>query len=151
MTRLPKNQTEAVGELGVAGGSTVLAVGPDHGYTEAIAGVVGEGGRVVVQAPPPDLETTDGVEVVEDIPDDLVVDAVIGWVGVVPLHGVRDIARHVSEDGSLWLVLPKVERGSRASVTEGELTRAMLSAGWKATRNVGLSTEAFAVLYSKRR
>ncbi len=151
MARLPRNPEEAVGALGVRSGATVLAVGPDHGYVEAIAGAVGDEGKVLVQAPPPDLEIPDGVEVVEALEADTKVDTLIGWVGVVPVHGVRELGEHVADNGVLWLVLPKVDRDSRAPVTEGDVKRAMLSGGWREERAIALTTDHFAARFRRRR
>lgn len=151
MARLPRNPSEACEHLGISEGNNVIAVGPDHGYVEALTTAVGDEGKVTVQAPPPDDELPDAAEVVETIPEDTKADHVIGWVGVVPVHAVRGLAAHVADGGALWLVLPKVERDARASVTEGEVKRAMLSGGWREERVVGLSTDAFAVRFRKRR
>lgn len=150
MARLPRDPAEAVDALGIRSGTSVLAVGPDHGYVEALAGAVGDG-KLNVQAPPPDLELPAGVEVVEAPAADAKYDTLVGWVGVVPVHGVRELGAHVSDNGVLWLVLPKVERDERASVTEGDVKRAMLSAGWKEERVVPLSTDAFAARFRRRR
>lgn len=151
MARLPRNPSEAVDALGIRSGSTVLAVGPDHGYVEAIAEAVGDDGKTIVQAPPPDLELPSGVEVIDTLADDTKVDALIGWVGVVPVHGVRDLGVHVADNGVLWLVLPKADRDERASVTEGDVKRAMLSAGWREERVIPLATDAFAARFRRRR
>lgn len=151
MARLPRNPREAVGALGVREGSTVLAVAPDHGYTEALAEAIGGEGRLIVQAPPPDLEAPKAVEIVETPSDDTKADTVIGWVGVVHVHSVRELGTHVADNGSLWVVLPKVERDARAPVTEGDVKRAMLSAGWREERVVPLSKDAFAVRFRRRR
>jgi hypothetical protein len=151
MARLPRNPAEAVESLGIRSGSTVLAVGPDHGYVEAIVEAVGDGGKVLVQAPPPDLDLPAGVEVIEQPPPDTKFDTLVGWVGVVPAHGVRELGEHVGDNGVLWLVLPKVDREERAPVTEGGIKRAMLSAGWKEERVVPLATDAFAARFRRRR
>lgn len=151
MAKLPRNPTEAIEALGVREGSTVLAVGPDHGFVEALAEAVGAEGKVVVQAPPPDLEVPDGVEVLEAPPADTKFDTLIGWVGVVPAHGVRELGEHVAEGGVLWLVLPKVDREERAPVTEGDVKRAMVSGGWREERVIPLSTDAFAARFRRRR
>jgi hypothetical protein len=151
MARLPRNPSEAVEHLGVQQGSSVIAVGPDHGFADAFAKTVGEGGTVTIQSPPPDDEVPKSVDVVEAVADDAKADHVIGWIGVVPVHGARDLGKHVADGGSFWLVLPKVEREERANVTEGEVKRAMLSGGWREVRVVGLSTDAFAVCFRKRR
>ncbi len=151
MARLPRDPAEAVDALGIRSGTSVLAVGPDHGYVEALAEAVGDDGKVNVQAPPPDLELPEGVEVVEAPAADAKYDTLVGWVGVVPVHGVRELGAHVVDKGVLWLVLPKVDRDERASVTEGDVKRAMLSAGWKEERVVPLSTDAFAARFRRRR
>lgn len=151
MARLPKNPSEACELLGISKGSTVIAVGPDHGYMEAFTEAVGSDGKVVVEAPPPDEDPPKGVEIVESVGDEAKADHVLAWIGIVPVHAARKLAANVAEDGSLWLVLPKVERDARASVTEGEVKRAMLSGGWREERVVGLSTDAFAVRFRKRR
>jgi hypothetical protein len=147
----PKNPEEAVRALGVQDGTTVLAVGPDNGYVEALVEVVGDGGKVIVQAPPPELDAPKSVQVLEELTDETKADTVIGWVGVVPVHGARDLGAHVGEGGALWLVLPKVDRDERAPVTEGDVKRAMLSAGWKEERVAPLSNDAFAVRFRRRR
>ncbi len=151
MARLPRNPSEAVDALGIRSGSSVLAVGPDHGYVEAIAEAVGNDGKVFVQAPPPDLELPKGVDVIDTPPADTKFDALIGWVGVVPVHGVRELADHVGDKGVLWLVLPKVDREERAPVTEGDIKRAMLSGGWREERVIPLATDAFAARFRRRR
>jgi hypothetical protein len=151
MARLPRDPSEAVESLGIRPGSTVLAVGPDHGYVEAMAEAVGGDGKLIVQAPPPDLELPAGVEVVDAPAADAKVDTLIGWVGVVPVHGVRELGEHVSDRGVLWLVLPKVDREERAPVTEGDVKRAMLSAGWREERVVPLATNAIAARFRRRR
>lgn len=151
MARLPRDPEEAVDALGIRAGSTVLAVGPDHGYVEALAGAVGEDGTVLVQAPPPDLEVPEGVRVVEDVEADTKVDTLVGWVGVVPAHGVRELGRHVVDGGVVWLVLPKTDREERAPVTEGDVKKAMLSGGWREERVVVLSTDAFGARFRRRR
>jgi hypothetical protein len=150
MARLPKDPSEAVEALGVRAGAKVLAVGPDHGYVEALQEAVGNDGKVIVQAPPPELDIPDGVEVVEEPPTEKV-DTLIGWVGVVPAHGVRELGEHVADNGVLWLVLPKVDRDARAPVTEGDVKRAMLSGGWREERVILLSTDWFAARFRRRR
>ena len=151
MARLPRSPEEAVDALGIRSGTSVLAVGPDHGYVEALAGAVGDDGKLNVQAPPPDLELPAGVEVVDTPGADAKYDTLVGWVGVVPVHGVRELVAHVVDSGVLWLVLPKVDRDERAPVTEGDVKKAMLSAGWKEERVVPLSTDAFAARFRRRR
>jgi hypothetical protein len=151
MARLPRDPSEAVEALGIAPAATVIAVGPDHGFSEALTQAVGKDGNVIVQSPPPDEDAPSGVDVVESIPDDAKADHVMGWIGVVPVHAARKLGGHVSDNGSLWLVLPKVERDARASVTEGEVKRAMLAGGWKEERVVVISTGAFAVRFRRRR
>lgn len=151
MARLPRNASEALEMLGVGEGQTVIAVGPDHGYMEALTNTVGSDGKVVVEAPPPDEDVPEAVEIVDAVADDAKADHVIGWVGVVPVHAVRKLGSHVTDDGSLWLVLPRVERDARASVTEGEVKRAMLSAGWREDRMIAIATGAFAVRFRRRR
>lgn len=137
--------------LGIADGHTVIAVGPDHGYMEAFVQAVGNEGKVLVEAPPPDEDVPDAVEVVDSVGGDAKADHVLGWVGIVPVHTVRKLGSHVKDDGSLWLVLPRVERDARASVTEGEVKRAMLSGGWREDRMIALATDAFAVRFRRRR
>jgi hypothetical protein len=151
MARLPKDANEAVDSLGVNAGATVLAVGPDHGFVEALAEAVGAEGKLIVQAPPPDEEAPSAAEVVETVADDLTADAVLAWVSVVPVHAARELGKHVREGGALWVVLPKVDRDERASVTEGDVKRAMLSAGWREERVVPLSTDSFGVSFRRRR
>jgi hypothetical protein len=151
MAKHPRDPSEAVEALGLRAGSTVVAVGPDHGFVEAIADAVGNDGKVVVQAPPPDLEVPDGVEVVDEVPSDAKADTVIAWVGVVPVHAARQMGAHVGDDGAFWLVLPRVGRDDRAPVTEGDLKRAMLSGGWKEERVQIISNDSFAVRFRRRR
>jgi hypothetical protein len=151
MTKHPKDPTEAIEALDIGAGSTVIAVGPDHGYVEALAEAVGKDGKVIVQAPPPDLEVPSGVDVVEAVSDDARAEHVIAWVGVVPVHAARATAKHVADDGAFWLVLPRVGREDRAPVTEGDLKRAMLSGGWKEERVQLLSHDSVAVRFRKRR
>lgn len=129
----------------------MLLVGPDHGFVEAIAQAVGEEGKVLVQAPPPDLDVPSGVEVVEDVASETKVDTLIGWVGVVPVHGVRELGEHVADGGVLWLILPKVDRESRAAVTEGDVRRAMLSSGWREERAIQLTVDHFGARFRRRR
>jgi hypothetical protein len=151
MAKHPKDPVEAVEALDIASGSTVVAVGPDHGFVEALAEAVGDGGKLVVQAPPPELETPSGVDVVDEVPDDAKADTVIAWVGVVPIHAARAMGKHVGDDGAFWLVLPRVGRDDRAPVTEGDLKRAMLAGGWREERVQLLSTDSYAVRFRKRR
>jgi hypothetical protein len=146
----PKDPSEAVAALGVGAGSTVIAVGPDHGYVEALVEAVGSDGSVTIQAPPPDVDAK-GADVVDDVAADAKADVVIAWVGVAQPHEARALGKHVSDDGSLWLVLPKVGRDDRAPVTEGDVKRAMLSGGWREERVQQLSNDAFAVRFRRRR
>jgi hypothetical protein len=151
MARIPKDANEAVDSLNVKAGATVLAVGPDHGFVEALAEVVGAEGKLVVQAPPPDEEAPAAAQIVESVPDDVKADAVLAWVSVVPVHAARELGKHVGDGGALWIVLPKVDRDERASVTEGDVKRAMLSAGWREERVVPLSNDSFGVAFRRRR
>jgi hypothetical protein len=151
MARHPKDPAEAVDELGVGVGTTVVAVGPDHGFVEALVEAVGKDGKVVVQAPPPELEKSATVEIVDEVPSDAKADMVIAWTMVVPVHSARALGEHVNDDGSFWLVLPKVGRDDRAPVTEGDVKRAMLSSGWREERVQALSADAFAVRFRRRR
>jgi hypothetical protein len=151
MARLPKDAPEAVEMLGVGAGQSVIAVGPDHGYSDAFAGAVGDSGSVVVAAPPPDEERGAAVQVVDGVPDDAKADHVFGWIGIIPVHEGRKLTTHVNEGGALWLVLPKAGRDKQAGVTEGEVKRAMLSAGWREERVVPLTTDSFAVRFRRRR
>ncbi len=151
MARLPKDAAEAVDALGIAEKSTVALIGPDHGFIGAVAETIGTSGKLIVQSPPPD-EATDGAEIVEAVPADTKADAIVAWINVIGVHDARDLGGRIADDGSLWLVLPKAGRDSRASVTEGEIKRAMLSAGWREERGiVPLSTDAFAVRFRRRR
>jgi hypothetical protein len=151
MARHPKDPTEAIEALGVREGSTVVAVGPDHGFVEALADAVGKDGKVVVQAPPPEFEAPASVEVVDEVPADAKAETVIAWVGVVPVHAARAMGQHVSDEGAFWLVLPRVGREDRAPVTEGDVKKAMLSGGWKEERVQLLSNDSFAVRFRKRK
>ena len=151
MARLPKDAAEAVRMLGVATGQTVIAVGPDHGYAGALAEAVGEEGTVVVASPPPDEDVPKGIDIVDDVSEDAQADHVFGWIGIIPVHEGRKLASHVKDGGALWLVLPKVARERTAAVTEGDVKRAMLSAGWREERVVPLTTDSFAVRFRRRR
>lgn len=151
MANHPKDPAEAVDALGIRRGATVLVVGPDYGFTEALAEAAGEGGKVIVQAPPPELDAPKTVEVVDEIPSETKAETVIAWTTIVPVHAARSLGSHVSEDGSLWLVLRKVDRDARAPVTEGDLKRAMLAGGWREHKVQPLSTDAFAVGFRRRR
>jgi hypothetical protein len=151
MAKHPKDPAEAVATLDVGAGSSVVAVGPDHGYVEALADVVGENGTLVVHAPPPDLEAPSSVKIVDEVTDDTKADVVIAWVGVVPVHEARAMGKHVNDDGAFWLVLPRVGREDRAPVTEGDLKRAMLAGGWREERVQLLSKDSIAVRFRKRR
>jgi len=151
MARLPKDAGEAVQMLGVSSGQTVIAVGPDHGFAGAFAEAVGGDGKVIVASPPPDEDPPKDVDVVDGVPDDTKGDQVFGWMGIIPVHEGRKLASHVNEGGSLWLVLPKADRDKTAAVTEGDVKRAMLSAGWREERVVPLTTDSFAVRFRRRR
>jgi hypothetical protein len=151
MAKHPKDPAEAVEALDVAAGSSVVAVGPDHGYIEALADAVGADGKLVVHAPPPELDVPPSVQVVDEVPDDAKADTVIAWVGVVPVHAARAMGKHVNDDGSFWLVLPRVGREDRAPVTEGDLKKAMLAGGWREERVQLLSKDSYAVRFRKRR
>ena len=151
MARLPKDAPEAVEMLGVEAGQTIIAVGPDHGFAGAFAEAVGEGGKVIVASPPPDEEAPKDIDIVEAVPDDTKGDQVFGWIGIIPVHEGRKLASHVNEGGSLWLVIPKAGRDRQAAVTEGDVKRAMLSAGWREERVVALTNESFAVRFRRRR
>jgi protein-L-isoaspartate O-methyltransferase len=151
MARLPKDASEAVEMLGVTAGQAVIAVGPDHGYGAAFLATVGEGGTVTVSSPPPDEEAAEGVQIVDAIAEDATAEHVLAWISIVPVHEARKLGSHVSDGGSLWLVLPKADRDKQAAVTEGDVKRAMLSAGWREERVVPLTTGSFAVRFRRRR
>ena len=151
MARLPKDAPEAVEMLGVTTGQTVIAVGPDHGYASAFGDAVGKDGSVIVASPPPDEDTPAGAEVVDAVADDAQADHVFGWIGIISVPEGRKLTSHVKDGGALWLVLPRVERDKQAAVTEGDVKRAMLSAGWKEERVVPLTTDSFAVRFRRRR
>jgi hypothetical protein len=150
MAKHPKDPTEAVSSLDIGEGSSVLAVGPDHGFVEALVEAVGKG-ALTVQAPPPDFEAPKSVQVVEEVPDDTKADTVIAWVNLLPVHAARDMGKHVNDQGSLWLVLQRVDRDSRAPVTEGDVKKAMLSGGWREDRVQALSSDAYALRFRRRR
>lgn len=150
MAKHPKDATEAVDALGIESGSSVLAVGPDHGFVEALAEAAGDG-KLVVQAPPPDLDVPKSVEIVEEVGGDTKADTVIAWVNLIPVHAARALGEHVNDQGSLWLVLPRVDRDTRAPVTEGDVKKAMLSGGWHQDRVQTLSSDAFALRFRRRR
>ena len=151
MARLPKDAPEAVEMLGVSAGQTVIAVGPDHGFAGAFKDAVGEDGSVIVASPPPDEDAPQGIQVVDTVADDAKADHVVGWIGIVSVPAGRKLSSHVKDGGALWLVLPKAERDKQAAVTEGDVKRAMLSAGWREERVVPLTTESFAVRFRRRR
>jgi hypothetical protein len=150
MAKHPKDPAEAVDALGIESGSTVLAVGPDHGFIEALAEAVGDG-KVTVQAPPPDTDAPKTVEIVDEVPSDTKADTVIAWTTMIPVHAARALGEHVNDQGSLWLVLPRVDRDSRAPVTEGDVKKAMLSGGWREERVQALSSDAVALRFRRRR
>jgi hypothetical protein len=150
MARLPKDAGEAVDALGIAEKATVALIGPDHGFIGAVASTIGKNGKLIVQAPPPD-EETDGAEIVDAVPADTKADAIVAWINVVSLHDARELSGNVADGGSLWLVVPKADRESRAPVTEGEIKRSMLSAGWREERVVPFSKDAYAVRFRRRR
>lgn len=149
MARLPKDAAEAVDALGISEKSTVALVGPDHGYIGAALEKVGKSGKLIVSSPPPD-EVTDGAEIVDEVPSDTKADAIVAWINVIGVPGARELGSNVADGGSLWLVLPKANRDSRAAVTEGDVKRAMLSAGWRDERIVPLTTDAYAVRFRRR-
>ncbi len=149
MARFPRNAAEAVDALDLGRSATVALVGPDHGFIGAVAEAIGEG-KVIVMSPPPD-EATDGASVVDEIADDTKADALIAWINVVTIHTARELAANVADGGSLWLVVPKGDRETRAPVTEGEIKRTMLSAGWREDRVVQFSKDAAAVRFRRRR
>lgn len=152
MARLPKNPEEAVEQLGVTEDCTVICVGPEEGYAEALAELVGTSGRVVVHQPPPDLtQRKKAIEILDELPADAKGDPVLAWFPPVQLTDLRDVAEHVAPDGALWLVLQKGGRDFRATVTEGETKRAMLTLGWRETKVVQLSTDDQAVRFHRRR
>ena len=150
MARFPKNAAEAVDALGLTENATVALVGPDHGFIGAVAASIGDGGKLIVASPPPD-EPTDGAQVVDSIANDTKADALIAWINVVSVHTARELAANVADGGSLWLVVPKGDRETRAPVTEGEIKRSMLSAGWREDRVVQFSKDAAAVRFRRRR
>jgi hypothetical protein len=150
MARFPRNAAEAVDALGLAENATVALVGPDHGFIGAVASAIGDGGKLVVASPPPD-EETESAEVVDAIATDTKADAVVAWLSVVTVHNARELAGNVADGGSLWLVMPKGDRETRAPVTEGEIKRTMLSAGWREDRVVQFSKDAAAVRFRRRR
>jgi hypothetical protein len=150
MARLPRDAAEAVDALGFGKDATVVAIGPDHGYITAIGEAIGAKGKLIVQSPPPDDETG-AAQIVDEVAPDTKADEIIAWINVIGVHGARDLAANVADGGALWFVLPKADRDSRASVTEGDVKRTMLSAGWREERTVQLSTDAYAVRFRRRR
>ena len=128
MARLPKTTEDAVGELHLPEGGSVLLVGPAGGYVEATVESVGSGGTVRVQDPPPDLDAADA-EVVEAPGDGH--DAVVVWMGSVVLHELGDYASAVTDGGTLWTLVHSSSREFRAQVTEGEVKRYLLPLGWR--------------------
>jgi hypothetical protein len=154
MAKLPKNPAEAVAELGVKQSSRVLAFGPANGWVEALADAVGAGGAVVVSDPPPEAEPRDNVQVV-DKPDEGG-QTVLVWVGPVPAHTIREYPAHVSEDGVLWVVLPRPEAKKQGQAIppaheEAEVKRALLVGGWRDDRVLPLSTDAYAIRFRRRK
>ena len=91
------------------------------------------------------------VQVVDEVPSDAKADTVIAWTTVVPVHAARALGEHVSDQGSFWLVLPRVGRDDRAPVTEGDLKKAMLASGWREERVQALSSDSYAVRFRRRR
>ncbi len=136
--------------LEIEKGASVVVLGPDHGFVEALAEAVGAA-SLTVQAPPPDLEMPKGVSVVDDLADDAKADVVIAWTNMIPVHAARGLGKHVNDEGALWLVLPRVDRDARAPVTEGDVKKAMLSGGWRDDRVQALSSDAFALRFRRRR
>ena len=151
MAKVPGNPGEAVPQLGLSEGQTVLVVGPATAFTEALSESVGELGRVVVNDPPPDLnDPPANVEIVEELPGDITAQSVLVWIGPVAGHLVRDFTKRVSEGGSLWVVFPRPGREKRAPVNEADVKRALLAMGWRDNRSVILSSDSFAVRFHKR-
>lgn len=152
MARVPRDPEEAVGELGIAEGATVIAVGPAEGYVEALADAVGTKGTVIVQYPPPELKTRKkAVKVVEELPSDAAGDAVVAWVPVVQVPALRELTGVVADGGALWVVLPRGGREARVPITEGELKRTLLPLGFRQTRALALSSDSHAVRFHRRR
>lgn len=152
MAQLPKNPEEAVAELGVPEEGTVVCVGPDNNYAEALANAVGTSGTVIVRDPPPDLTARKkAIQIVEELPPDAKGDPVLLWLPPVQLNEVRELLGHVVEGGTLWLVLQKGGRDFKAPVTEGDAKRALLVSGWRETKVLQLSTDDYAVRFHPRR
>ncbi len=149
MTRLPKDAREAVGLLGIQTGSRVLALSPDQGFIEALAETVGEGGRVVVQDPPADLEAAPNVHTADEATEPA--QTVIAWLGPVPTHAVREQLPRVAEGGTLWTILPRPRRGEPARIAEADVKRALLVSGWRDDRTVPLATDSYAIRFRRRR
>jgi hypothetical protein len=113
---------------------------------------VGDKGSVIVRDPPPETEAPEpNLTLVDELPADATADVVLVWSTTVPPHELRDFGKRVTDGGVLWAVLPRTERDVRAPVTEGDVSRAMLAAGWREDRNVALSTEAYALRFHRRR
>jgi hypothetical protein len=129
----------------------VIAVGPDHGFAGAFVTAVGADGSVTVASPPPDEDAPEGIRIVDDVAGDAKADHVFGWIGIIPVPEARRLTSHVNDGGSLWLVLPRAGRDRQAAVTEGDVKRAMLSAGWREERVVPLTTDSFALRFRRRR
>ncbi len=152
MARLPKDTDEAVALLGLSEGASMVVVAPAAGYVEAFAEAVGTKGTVLVQQPPPEVNTRKkAVKVVDDLPDDAKGDAVVVWMGAIQKHDLREYASRVVDSGALWTVLPKGTKEFRAPVTEGDVKRTLLTLGWRETKVVTLSTDDYAVRFHRRR
>ncbi|HVE91588.1 MAG TPA: hypothetical protein VNE62_04695 [Actinomycetota bacterium] len=151
MARVPSNPGEAVPQMDLSDGQTVLAVGPATAFLEALSEAVGEQGRVTVLDPPPDLEESPAnVQVVEDLADDLTASVVMVWIGPVPAHSVREFAKRVADGGVFWVVFPKPGRSKMAPVNEADVKRALLAMGWRDNRSVILSADSYAMRFHKR-
>lgn len=151
MARLPKSPTEAVALLGVSEGTSVIAVAPSNGFTEALAEVVGDKGSVLVQDPPPDLEAPKQVTVSDSIADDASAQVVCIWVAAAHPHAIRDLSPRVADNGTLWAILPRVGRDEPSPINEADVKRTMLIQGWRGDKTVPLATDAYALRFRKRR
>jgi predicted methyltransferase len=151
MAKLPRNPTEAVAELGIEQGQRIVAVGPASGYAEALGEAVGEKGSVVVVDPAPEYEAAAPVSVADAVPEDAAANVLVVWSPPHAAHTARDLRHRVEDGGSVWVVLRKASRDAPATVNEADLKRTMLAAGWRGDRMIGLSPDAYALRFRRRK
>ncbi|HVL82022.1 MAG TPA: hypothetical protein VM840_10575 [Actinomycetota bacterium] len=151
MPKVPRSPASAVELLSLEEGQTVIAAAPSTGFVEALSEAVGAEGTVTVTIPPPELDLPENARVEETLPEEASADLVIVWLAVVPANTIRDHAARVADGGALWAVLPRVARGELAPVGEAEVKRTLLVSGWRDTRTVPLSSDSYAIRFSRRR